>query len=224
MNKNELHKKLIEIAAQSPCQKRKVGAAIVMAHSSINCPLTYTILADGYNFNPDGGACELANGETNPLVKHAEVVAIEDWKYKQKHFQSPAGPSSAITMFVTHQPCDSCLAQMKAAGIEHYEVIGDFMKFDGSKTRYDLVPPSSVRALADVLTYGARKYKPDNWRKVDEPAKYIAAAMRHFEAYRQGEEFDVESGLPHLAHAMTNIAFLLELEYVPELGGTNGKV
>jgi hypothetical protein len=36
--------------------------------------------------------------------------------------------------------------------------------------------------------------------------------MRHLEAWRGGETRDKESDLPHLAHAMTNLAFLLHFE------------
>ena len=83
-------------------------------------------------------------------------------------------------------------------------------KYDEGKLRYDLIPPSATKAIAEVLTYGANKYAPNSWQQVPNgERRYIAALMRHFEAYRAGEEFDEESKLSHLAHAMTNIVFLL---------------
>jgi hypothetical protein len=91
------------------------------------------------------------------------------------------------------------------------------MKFDRGKTQYSLVPPRALHDLAEVMTYGADKYAPDNWRKVDDPEnRYYNALMRHLEAYRRGEGVDPESGLPHLAHVMANATFLLEFYYVPE--------
>jgi len=66
-----------------------------------------------------------------------------------------------------------------------------------------------------VLHYGAKKYKPNNWRTV-EPQRYVAAFERHWQAYLTGEMIDSESGLPHLSHCMTNLAFLLELRHVPD--------
>ena len=85
-------------------------------------------------------------------------------------------------------------------------------KFDQGKTRYDLIPPDSLRDMADVLTFGSAKYSDDNWRKVDSPEKrYYSAAMRHLESYRMGDEVDIESGFPHLAHAMCCLIFLNEL-------------
>lgn len=87
----------------------------------------------------------------------------------------------------------------------------DFLKFDEGKLRYNLIPPSSTKALAKVLTYGANKYSPNNWRKVDNIDRYIDALYRHLEAWRSGEECDPESGFTHLEHAITNVAFLIEL-------------
>ena len=86
-----------------------------------------------------------------------------------------------------------------------------FVKHDNDKLRYDLIPTEAMAALASVLTYGAKKYDANNWRQVDDPARYIAALHRHLEAWRGGENTDAESGLPHLHHALTNLAFLTTL-------------
>ncbi len=57
----------------------------------------------------------------------------------------------------------------------------------------------------------AEKYGAWNWSMVsDLERRYLAAAMRHINAYRAGEMLDQESGLPHLAHAMCCLAFLIE--------------
>jgi len=85
-------------------------------------------------------------------------------------------------------------------------------KDDAGKLRWDLLP-SSVRAVVEVITYGAGKYGDNNWRSLASPrARYGAAAFRHMTAWLWGERCDVESGLPHLAHAATNMLFLLELD------------
>ena len=85
------------------------------------------------------------------------------------------------------------------------------LKYDHGKLRYDLVPPTALMNVAEVLTFGANKYSDNNWKTVQPfESRYIAAAIRHIEAYRQGEIFDDESGLPHLAHASTCLMFLLQ--------------
>lgn len=86
----------------------------------------------------------------------------------------------------------------------------EFTKHDQGKLMYDLIPTSSTKALAEALTYGAKKYEPNNWQKGD-VTRYTAAAFRHFEAFRSGELVDEESGLPHLSLLITNVAFLIHL-------------
>lgn len=87
-------------------------------------------------------------------------------------------------------------------------------KYDQDKPRMDLIPPHAELLLAQVLTFGAEKYAPNNWRNVEDPERrYLAAAMRHINAHRQGELMDSESGLPHLAHAMCCLAFVLEVNH-----------
>ena len=86
------------------------------------------------------------------------------------------------------------------------------IKHDLGKPAFNLIPPRAELAMASVLTFGAAKYAPDNWKLVDNAeTRYIAAAMRHINAYRAGEIWDRESGLQHLAHALTCLAFLIEL-------------
>ena len=84
-------------------------------------------------------------------------------------------------------------------------------KHDQDKLRYDLLPVQSVEWLVKVLTHGAEKYTPNSWQKVNPfYERYFAALMRHLMAWKQGEEIDPDSGLPHLAHVMCCTVFLLE--------------
>ena len=86
-------------------------------------------------------------------------------------------------------------------------------KYDQEKPRFDLIPPTAEEMLARVLTFGAKKYAPNNWMLVEDASnRYIAAALRHINAHRKGNYFDDETGEPHLAHAMCCLAFILELE------------
>lgn len=85
-------------------------------------------------------------------------------------------------------------------------------KDDAGKLPMDLIPWRAIERIAAVLEYGARKYAPENWRKVPDPRRrYFAAGMRHLVAWWQGQENDPESGLPHLAHAGACLLFLLEV-------------
>jgi hypothetical protein len=87
------------------------------------------------------------------------------------------------------------------------------MKFDDNKLMYELVPPTALEGLVRVLTHGAVKYAPENWRKVVPIERYYAALMRHLEAVRKGEMIDPDSGLLHMDHVMCNAMFLRELGF-----------
>ena len=86
-------------------------------------------------------------------------------------------------------------------------------KDDAKKNRLDLIEPEFIEAVGEVLTYGAEKYEPNSWQKVEDAEnRYYAAALRHLMAYRKGEKVDSESGISHLKHVATNIMFLLHFE------------
>lgn len=74
---------------------------------------------------------------------------------------------------------------------------------------HHLLPKAGLDAIAEVFNFGAQKYDDHNWRKGYEWSKSYASTIRHLLAYWDGETFDPESGLPHLAHAGCNIMFLL---------------
>ena len=83
-------------------------------------------------------------------------------------------------------------------------------KMDQEKTRLDLIPAWTLEALGRVLTYGAKKYAPDNWKRMENGNdRYYAALLRHLTAWRGGEVEDPESKLPHLWHVLCNVVFLI---------------
>ena len=86
-------------------------------------------------------------------------------------------------------------------------------KDDQEKNRLDLIEPEFIEGVGKVLTFGANKYEPNSWQKVEDAEnRYYAAALRHLMAWRRGEKTDPESGLSHLDHAACNIMFLQHFE------------
>ena len=85
-------------------------------------------------------------------------------------------------------------------------------KHDQEKPRTDLLPTVPLLKIAEVLTFGAKKYEDHNWRKGIAYSRLIGAALRHLLAYNDGEDLDPESGLSHLAHLGCCVVFLLEQE------------
>lgn len=82
-------------------------------------------------------------------------------------------------------------------------------KFDEEKMRTDLLPVDALELMAMVLTEGAKKYGDRNWEKGMSWSRLYGACLRHLFAWHKGYDEDEETGLPHLAHAMCCIAFLL---------------
>jgi hypothetical protein len=69
----------------------------------------------------------------------------------------------------------------------------------------------ALEGVAQVCTFGAKKYSRHGWLHVDEgERRYRDASIRHLLAQNL-EENDPESGLLHLAHEAWNLLALLEL-------------
>jgi hypothetical protein len=85
-----------------------------------------------------------------------------------------------------------------------------FKKDDAGKPRVSLVEPEFILGVAEILTFGAKKYGKNNWQEAteDDQERYKDAMMRHMLAYISGECLDPESGLPHLYHVSCNAMFL----------------
>lgn len=82
-------------------------------------------------------------------------------------------------------------------------------KHDAGKVRLDLLPPDALLEIGRVLSFGAVKYAPRNWEEGIDHGRLYAAALRHLLAWQQREDRDVETGLPHLAHAACCVMMLL---------------
>lgn len=83
------------------------------------------------------------------------------------------------------------------------------MKHDSGKDPVELVPASFIREISKVLAHGAQKYERNNWTKGLPWTRILGSTLRHIYAWASKEDKDPESGLPHLAHAATNIMFLM---------------
>lgn len=92
------------------------------------------------------------------------------------------------------------------------------IKHDFNKLKWGLLPIKAMRLVVKVLMYGAKKYGEDranpNYKRVDKSKdRYYDATMRHLTDWYYGiSTIDKESGINNLAHAISNILFLLELD------------
>lgn len=122
-------------------------------------------------------------------------------------------------------PCDTCCAtESNWTPLLQYKpedvAFNQGVKYDNGKPQWSLLPFKALGQVVEVLTYGARKYSPDNWKKVpDARRRYTDAGFRHFTAYASGETHDPETGKHHLAHAICCMLYLVAFD----LGEHNDK-
>jgi len=87
------------------------------------------------------------------------------------------------------------------------------MKFDDTKNQLALIDPKFIEELGLLMTFGAKKYAPDNWKIVDDGKnRYKNALLRHLYAYLGGEMVDKDSGELHLTCVAFNTMALSYFE------------
>lgn len=90
--------------------------------------------------------------------------------------------------------------------------MSQFNKADAGKSNPSLLYDDlgqQLEVVRAVLDYGFQKYEKRGWQKV-EPDRYREAMLRHDRAlFVDGDHYDVESGLHHLAHDICNRLFML---------------
>lgn len=87
------------------------------------------------------------------------------------------------------------------------------LKYDEGKPKLHLVPTILTHMMAKVYEWGINnKYRRDSWKEfpLDKAREDLTpAAMRHIDAYRDGEWLDPQTKLPHLILAIWNCTTLL---------------
>ena len=108
--------------------------------------------------------------------------------------------------------CDSCFEIYRKKTKEEMVDESQQAKADSGKPILSLVPKQIIYEIEKVRSYGTKKYKdPNNWKRV-EMERYHQALLRHTLAVWDDINVrDKESGLLHLSHIATNVAFLLEM-------------
>lgn len=92
------------------------------------------------------------------------------------------------------------------------------LRFNENKPRYDLLEPHAIHELVKVFTKGSEKYADRNWEKGMKWSKMLASLKRHLAAFEQGEDYDKESNLNHMAHVAWNaLGLVTYMRTHPEL-------
>ena len=100
--------------------------------------------------------------------------------------------------------------------------MNDAKKEDEDKLRIDLIPAEAIFAIAEIMTYGVKKYEDRNWEKGMKWGRVFSALMRHMWAWWGAKtttktnflfgDLDIETEKSHLWHAACCIIFLISFE------------
>lgn len=81
-----------------------------------------------------------------------------------------------------------------------------------------LIPGTAKAAMALAFLEGALKYGKYNWRVAGVRASiYLDAMQRHLEKFKDGEDCDPETGVPHLGSIMACAAILIDASVFEKL-------
>ena len=88
--------------------------------------------------------------------------------------------------------------------------MGEGIKHDSDKLRWDLLPFKEMEDVIAVLTHGAKEYGDYNWQELPKFKKrFFSAMLRHTSKYKRGIKKDEETGRSHLAHVICCALFLM---------------
>jgi len=140
------------------------------------------------------------NGEKRGGFKR-DLVKPEGWKAPEAKLQ-----------LILDSKSNSQVAFDFAPSSNGKIVAGFAPKFDATKVRLDLLPIEPMMQIANVFGFGAKKYFANSYRQGETVvwSRTYGSIMRHMMAFWLGEDKDPESGLPHLAHAGTQLFILME--------------
>lgn len=199
-------------------------------------------------FHPTGYPVLYSAGEPVFLVKRVagggkahtvQINPVQSGKTEQMRKAAESAESEGVTVVFHDEPGDNGEWNCGDFSVEHEEnttsplgfddeaidMLPDDKfgkegpKYDGDKSMVQLLPPQAVLAVGHVLRFGAQKYEAHSWHRVpNAEERYVGAGLRHILAHLDGEVLDSESGLPHLAHGICSLMFVLELHLREQAG------
>ena len=118
----------------------------------------------------------------------------------------------------TSKQCQECLKEIKV-DIEKSmsNSIGQVWEPEGpsdhKKAPLNNIPSTAKREMSYAFLEGELKYGRYNWRMNRIKASdYLSAAIRHMDRYNEGETYDPDTLVHHLAYAMTRLAIIIDAE------------
>jgi hypothetical protein len=148
-------------------------------------------------------------GTVSQISLYNPVTALVNWDDGSSLWSRP---DELVRLDEAPRKLPNIIAGVPQQGIKH----------DDGKNRVDLLPIEALEAVAEVLTFGAKKYEANNWRKGFAWTRLLGAALRHTFAFMRGQDKDPETGKSHIAHAACCLLFLLS--HIITKSGTDDRV
>ena len=127
-------------------------------------------------------------------------------KYHWRYDQCPKAMQDLYKMNEGKKYDKGKIEWFKAPWLLFEKIVKSVMKHP--EYRWDLLPVEPLENLVEILTYGAKKYEPNNWQGV-EPHRYFSALIRHLlDDWIKNEDNDQESKKGHSKHMHCNAMFL----------------
>lgn len=209
---------------------RKAAADMVITNEVMRPHPIHFALSEQQGAEPPKLACKriyIRGGDQSTF--EAAKVTCEDclramspggssfWRAQSIHYRTIEGEGPGAcgrSCAIPELECDLpyCTSILDRVTCEACKKAAPGMKYDGEKARMSLLPFGALELVARVMTYGAKKYAPNNWKTLENAEeRYANAMLRHFKAWQSGERLDDGpggSGLPHLAQVACNALFL----------------
>jgi len=84
---------------------------------------------------------------------------------------------------------------------------------DEGKPKLSLVPKSALWGCGEALTYGQTKHGKYSFKEDGFPLTVMAdKVLRHMSQFLDGEDFDKESKIHHLHHAIADLAIMIDIK------------
>lgn len=157
------------------------------------------LLTEAQLLFPDGFATD-DEYMPDPIPGHGAASFEQDEPTGKQKRDLQIGPRPEGFTFYEHDP-------------ERHTSVHGGVKDNVNKPRVDLIPSLPLFKAGEVLGFGARKYKPHNWRLGLSWLETYGSLQRHLLAWLDGEDLDRESGHTHMAHAVCQMLFLAEFYF-----------
>lgn len=97
------------------------------------------------------------------------------------------------------------------------------LRYNEGKVQLELLPVNALKGVGEVLTKGAKKYRPRNWEAGMCWSTVLASLKRHLFDFEQGFDVDPDDGLHLIDKVATNALFLAEYRHTYHQGDDRQK-